>query len=480
MWGWTFLLLFGVFAWQARREGSRRALGVVVILSLLVPAWSFFGANLRHSGLQFVGQPIDMRIATSFVGIAVCCLRPRNLLLTRWVATDAAIVGLVIVHVLSDWKNEGLSATVVVRPMGEWVLPYLAGRLTLTSVEDVRKLLPFAVTVCVAFAGFAAIESLSRVNLYEMAYGACPVYGEGKDLIRLGLKRAYGPVLHPICFGVLQLLLFPWTCYAFQRGWRGVASGWWQVTPAISAAGICFSVSRAPILGIPILLYTATLILQPRWRPALLATGLIAALVALTQWQMVIGAIHAWTGDQPRKQGATVTVGNEKVRVKKDAKMRIGGDDVVVTSALHRVYVFEVYGLAMREAGLLGYGTERVTGKPMRVPVSPEHLSALRRIWVENGYVMFVLRFGYLGVCCFFLLCLSAVINFARLGWQAQRPGVAFYAAMTGAIVATMCVLMTVWMPYDFGFVLLWTAGAGAGLWANARFERRCPGMVTS
>jgi hypothetical protein len=292
-------------------------------------------------------------------------------------------------------------------------------------------------------------------------------------MLRLGLNRAYGPVLHPICFGTLQLLLFPWTIYAFSLSRRGAGPTWWQATPWVGMIGIIFAISRAPFLAVLALLYATAVILRPRWRPALIATGGVAGLVLLVQWNTVVNLIHAMTGDKPHQKGVTVTVGDSRIRIKKEATIHVDGEEVVRTSAMVRLYLFDVYGKAIRSAGFLGYGTDRVTGKPMRVPVSAEHVDALRVVWVENGYVLYVLRFGYLGVLFFVCLNVAAATNFVRLGWNAARPGSAFYAGMAGAIVATMLVLMTVWMPRDFGFLLVWTAGASAGLWACRGSERQ-------
>ena len=50
--------------------------------------------------------------------------------------SDVALVGIVAANMLADWHNEGLSLAGVMRPIGEWALPYLAGRLALTSAEE--------------------------------------------------------------------------------------------------------------------------------------------------------------------------------------------------------------------------------------------------------------------------------------------------------------------------------------------------------
>ncbi len=465
MWGWSFLLLLGVFAWRTWKGGIRHALGAVVLLSLLVPTWAVLGYQLRRSEMLFFGMPIDMRLAFSVIGIAVCCVRPKSILPTRLVAADFALLAMVAVHVISDWRNDGVSAVVPLRAFGEWMVPYLVGRIALRNMDDARGLVPFALTVCLVLAAVSVIESFSRINLTELAYGVRPVEGFDRDASRWGLKRAFGPTMHPIYFGVLQLLLFPWSLYAATRAARGRISTWWILAPVASGLGIFFSLSRGPILAVPIAMYVFALFGIRRWRPALAAVGTVAVVVLVVQYATVLDLLQVWSGEAKRPHKANITVDDEKVEY---------------TGTLSRVYLLQVYGRALRQAGLFGYGTERVTGFPIRVPVGPEDAKTLKHIrYIDNDYVLLILRFGYSGVCCFLALTAATVIAFTRLAVQDER-GRMFHAAMAGAIVATMLVLLTVWMPRDFGFVLLWSAGAGAGLWSNARFGHRLAGKVRS
>ncbi|MEO8498789.1 MAG: O-antigen ligase family protein, partial [Planctomycetota bacterium] len=378
MWGWSFLLLLGVFAWQARKAGLPRALGAVVILSLLVPTWAVLGYQLKRSELLFFGMPIDMRLAFSFIGISVCCLRPKTILPTRIVAADWAVLAIVAAHVISDLQNDGLSVVPPLRAFGEWMIPYLAGRIALRNMDDARELLPFAVTVCLVLAAVAVIESLARINLAELAYGARPVEGSSRDAARWGLKRAFGPAMHPIYFGTLQLLLMPWAIYAASRAARGRGPVWWYVVPAASAIGIFFSLSRGPILAVPIVLYIFALIGIPRWRPVLSATGVIATVLLAFQYATVLDLLQVWSGEAQQVRKAKITVNDEEVQY---------------TGTLNRVYLLQVYGRALKQAGLFGYGTERVTGFPIRVPVGPEEAKTLKFVrFIDNEYVLLILR----------------------------------------------------------------------------------------
>jgi hypothetical protein len=68
MWLACFSILVAILVWQAWSAGPRRALGVVVVLSLLVPTWVI---------LEVAGQPLHMRAAAGIAGLAIYCLHPK-------------------------------------------------------------------------------------------------------------------------------------------------------------------------------------------------------------------------------------------------------------------------------------------------------------------------------------------------------------------------------------------------------------------
>ena len=71
------------------------------------------------------------------------------------------------------------------------------------------------------------------------------------------------------------------------------------------------------------------------------------------------------------------------------------------------------------------------------------------------------LRFGFLGLVAFTLLLLSGIFTAGSL--VKRFPQNQLYAAMCGSLTGFAVVLMTVWLNYDFGFILLWTLGILAG-----------------
>ncbi|MDB5348561.1 MAG: hypothetical protein JWP89_6938 [Schlesneria sp.] len=127
----------------------------------------------------------------------------------------------------------------------------------------------------------------------------------------------------------------------------------------------------------------------------------------------------------------------------------------------------------MRKAALFRFGTEANTGFPVNVPVGQQDLYSIKRIGtVDNAFLVMGLRFGYLGLSCFFVWCAGVVTIWIRISASSSTtPGLkAFSAAMAGVSMTMLATLLTVWMSRDFGFWYIRIAGASSGL--NAGLSR--------
>ncbi len=441
MWfvGFGFLAIFLV-VWMWSNQ-PRYALGASVVLSLLVPSWV---------SVQLGRFPLDVTVAISLFGIVAYFFQAKGDLWPRGLhRLDFVFLLLLCVHILSDWLNEGYGEGAIPRACGEWGIPYLVGRLAFRSWADVRALTPVIVAVCLVLCSLAAVESLGGVNLFETAFGIRTGDEMPRTLVRWGLKRAFGPVKNPIYFGVLLLLLLPWAMYAAARAVRQEGPRWWLFVPVLLSVGIFFSGSRGPLLGLAVALYMTVVIMLPRWRFALVGLGLVSFGLLATNFEKTVSFLD-WSSDRAVRRHATVIVDDE---------------NAVLTPTTNRFLLVKIYGTAMKRAGLFGFGTERTSTFPPRVPMGAQDAKTMRRIWtVDNTYVLLVLRFGYLGVSSFVLFGLLASWMFVTWGRrQGLRRGV-FAAAMAGSIVSVMLVLLTVWMPHDFGFFLVWMYGIAGGL----------------
>ena len=442
MWVGCLVFLMVILCWKAWQGPPSTAVGYVAVLALLFPTW------LQS---EIFGFEIDLRVASGIIALCVYCLHKRSVFNTKLVAVDFAVLMLVIVHVLSDFTNDGPSIVPLLIAYGEWIVPYLMGRLALQRWDDVERLVPIAVLVCVMLSLESVYESLSHQNVFEIIFGACP--DEKKYLFRSGIMRAFGPTMNPIYFGSLILGLMPWTIFAAWLGLNRNGSVWYMATPIITFIGIVCTMSRAPILSTIPLVITILAYTMPKWRITLLTTVIIFIAVFSSNPKIVLDWMHRWTGDYHTQSESR-------------AKIHINGEEVDYSSTLHRVYLFKVYGTAMRRAGLLGFGTVRTDEFPPNVPMGADHdVETQKRLWcVDNQYILYILRFGYLGLLCFLATALTAMLAYRSIEHSNSRRQRFFAAAMTSGIVSTLLILLTVWMPQDFGYWLIWTIGGSAGM----------------
>ncbi len=110
---------------------------------------------------------------------------------------------------ISDIINSGFSYTILLQIYGEWFVAYVLGRLSLAKFEELRSLIVPGAIVALVLATTAIFESLSTTNLFEL-YFADPTSVEAGIMERWGYRRANGPTVNPIYFGVLLYLMMPW------------------------------------------------------------------------------------------------------------------------------------------------------------------------------------------------------------------------------------------------------------------------------
>ncbi|WP_166830401.1 O-antigen ligase family protein [Thalassoroseus pseudoceratinae] len=443
-WLVSLFVILAVAGWRMWKSGPRSAIGTAVAIAIILPVWI---------SQSLGGQMIDLRIAGTACVLLMYLAHRDGTIRTKLVAIDFMVFGLVGVHCLADTYHNGFSAGILLRAYGEWLLPYFAGRLAIQSMDDIRDLLPIVVVVGCALSFLSILEAVGNSNPFETVFGNRPVKGIARDAQRFGMKRSFGPTGHPIYLAVLQLMLLPWMLYAFSVAKRKLGPELWLGAPFLCALGIFVTGSRAAIFATPIVLYIAALFIWKQWRKPLLIGGGICGVLLGLFIQPLLNEVQNWSREL--EFGKTILV---------------DGEEVQYTGTMNRFHLFKVYRPAMQRAGLLGFGTEAVSGFPINVPVGPQDVETLKRVrYIDNAYVLMLLRFGWLGLLGFIAVGVSVLVSQIRLALMTQRRGSQLFACLAGGTTAFLLTLMTVWMPHDFGFFYLWTAGATAGRLANLR-----------
>ncbi len=450
-WYVILALLIAVFLLLAVKRRPQFALGVVLPIAFLFPVWMMFPVFAPREG-TVVGTGIDLRVAVSAVGLLLyCCFIKKATYPISLVPCDIAMLGLVIVHVASDLVNQGPSWEIPAHLFGEWWLPYVSGRLAFQFRRDISSYWAVLGGVAMGLALLAISEAFTHFSLPEMLFGTRPTEGVERIHMRWGIRRAYGPCLNPIYLGVLQLILLGWTVDIFLRVLRNRASIVWVVAPVLSLAGIICTGSRGPLVGVAIAAVGMVFSLRPKLRVPILVMGVLCVLVLAVFRNNVLETLESWAGENRPSKSSVIVINENKEQF---------------TSARSRFLLLELYSIAMKRSGLLGFGTEAVTGFPVRVPLGPQEVETMKRIrFVDNTYVLMTLRFGYIGVFFFTVALFVAAFQFVYVcsRMPTESPGV-LAGCLAGSLLGVIPVLFTVWMPPDYGFPLMWTCGVSSGM----------------
>ncbi len=460
--------LWALFIGLARRTHPQLALGVVVPLAWLFPVWIQWTLIDSHSD-SIVGTGIDVKLGTTIVVLVSYLFFQRATYPFRLAPCDWAMLGMLLVHGLSDFYYQGPQPLVLGRMYAEWWAPYVVGRVAFQFRQDISRFWPVLVLVAMALAVMSMTEMFSGSSVYEMLFGPRPMEGRPGVATRWGLRRAYGPTLNPIYFGSLQLILFCWSLYAAARAIKNQASVGWLIAPVVCGLGIICCGSRAPMLGMVLVLPPLLFLRFPGFRVSIVVLALLVSTIGFMQRERLIEALEHWSGEDRHYRADVRVVVNEH-------------ESKEYSTTRYRLLLLDVYKIAFFRAGLLGFGTEAVTGFPIQIPVGPQEGETLHRLrMIDNTYLLITLRFGYLGLFCFASAACLAIYQLFKLNEMFRDENVGLLiACMASSLFAMLPVLFTVWMPPDYGFVLLWSWGASSGMYVAHRqgtFNRLPPGV---
>ncbi len=421
------LLIIGL----AASQGQRTALWAAWSLTLLVPTWD----TTTILSLEF-----DLRTIAGFTVVACFVTMPFVSMFRRWLLCDTLMLAAVCSQWLSMAVSDTLSPTVFLVPITHLLLPYLFGRLAISRLEDVRGFLRWLAYVIVAMGSLAVVESFTHVNLIDSVFGTASFSD-----VRFDFSRAHGPMSHPIYFGMAFALLFPWAAWGAVLARRGEAPRWWLVLPIFCAIGVLSALSRGPTIVLIGTLGCAVFFLRPRAR-LWLAGGAVA-----------FGILIAVAGDRVLDGlRFTETSGG---REKEPLRVAIDGKMVEYDGTLHRILLFEYYGEAVWEGGMLGQGPPKA-GETDELTSTGDLSSVMGS--VDNHYLFYTLRYGFLGIGLFIWVASCGLYYTGREAMDATRPGQAFTAAHFGSLGMVTLLLLTVWFSTDFAWVWLFSLGYAA------------------
>lgn len=452
-WGICLGVIFIVWIVLYLRRGPVEALAPALLLSLAFPVW------LK---LTVYGVPFNVRSATAVFTMLAFAVHPRGRIISPLTVLDLCIALLCCSHILTDTWHDGFSVALPFRAYGEWALPYVAGRYAIRNYDDLVTASKWAVGVLLFLSILSIIETMTRVNVAELVFGARPEELARRDATRMGYKRAYVTAMHPIYFGMLLAVLAPWLVCLFEKkestGWRSFA----MLTIPVLVVGILSTISRTPvvtIVGSWVLLFAITI----RWLRVPTATLITLAIaVFLIFPYQVTDFIEKHTAH-----------GRNRL-------VEMNGSAVVYSASRARLLLPLAYAKAMANAGVVGYGTLATQTFPLNIPYlggTAETRDELRM--VDNGYVLTVLRLGWLGGFLVIVLLITGILSCLVI--YRRRPDRLFPAALLGLLIVYSSVsLNLVSQVYDFFLPVLWMLGIVSGLLIQRSGWSRTPDFNTS
>jgi len=449
----AFCLMAGILATASTQGGRPAFWGGWFVALLLLPSWLAFPCG---------SLLLDLRTVAAVTGLIALTIGRKvddaeePAFTFRLLPADVVIVALVLVQCYSQLRIDRFGPLTGPEIARKWLLPYLVGRIFLRSARDLDRVAPLAARLFLGLSVYAIVEALIKFNPINRLLGKTYGLLEQGEGYRWGLKRAQGPVDHPIFFGMMLVLLFPWAVEASLRAWRGRGPRWWLLlTPALLAA-ILVTVSRGAQIAVALTIAVTVFFQLPRWRVHFVVLALVIGLGAVAGKELISEGLSRWAGES-----------KEETRL-----LEINGEEVEYTGTNHRILLFKVYEHALRNVDTFGYGYE-LRG------IELEESIAQRFGSIDDHYILFLLQHGYAALGAFLILAILATLDLGILAWDVRNPTASFAAVSCGSMAAVTVSLLSVWFAPDFGMVWLFAAGLASNL-RNLPVNLESPGPSAS
>ncbi len=308
--------------------GLQMAMRFCLPIALLGPTWTYFELGAAH---------IDIRaVALGFLIFAYLLKYGVSTRISfNW--ADLLVTLLLLSELTSLYLSKNFSPTSVPEVMLKWVGPYLFARLLILSNEDIRELVPYLLGSLLALVTLAGIECVTKTNPIHSILGHSGSLASTHGF-RWDLRRAEGPMKHPIFFGMALMLLFPWALEARRLATERLGQNWWKIAPLVGALGPFFTMSRGPILGVLITLACIIFLRKPTLR-------LPMAILSLFCTGMLFFGI-----------GNTIELLEATAEDTKGFPIEINGEEYTYTGTNHRLLQLKVYEKVLADAGWFGFG----------------------------------------------------------------------------------------------------------------------------
>ena len=426
-----FALLFLPFSiWiavTAMNKGPRIALWQGWLVALLfAPVWLVKGLG---------SVTLDFRTGAAVIGLGALLLSEKESIRYRFAIMDVLVFSLFMTHLISGFGAGEMSAMTIPEIMRRWLMPYIVGRVFLNSIDDLPAFLPVVARILLALSILSAFEAITKINPMCKALGkSYPILDAGEGY-RWGIKRAQGPLDHPIFFGLTLVMAYPLAAEAGRRAVKKIGPKWWLALPATVFGAVFFTASRGPIIAAFVTLCATVTFSLPKLRNVLLIVGIVGGIVVVQAKDHV-------------KEALSAAVESDEF----ERYVEIEGKEYRYTGTAHRELLMLVYREAIDRCPPFGYGS-RLRGVPIA-----EHL-AQRFSSIDNHYLLFYLQRGSIGLTLFISITLLALGYLLWIAFQSRLPHSSMAGAMVGALLGVSSLLMTVWFAPDHGAVWLFFVG---------------------
>lgn len=431
-----FLVLFSMFVlWMLKQFGDRGPRVALwngwLLAMLMLPVWLVKG---------FGSLTLDFRTGAAMLGIAGIVIDDDEKVYYRFAIMDVLVFCLFMTHLISGFGASEMSLMTIPEIGRRWLMPYIVGRLFMSSTRDFTKFLPVVAVLLVILSLSNMFEAGSKMNLLCKALGKSYPILEAGEGYRWGIKRAQGPLDHPIFNGLMLVMAYPFAVEAGRRAIQKKGPKWWLALPVSTFVAVVCTASRGPIIAALAAVFCSVTFMS-KFRVTLLTVA-------------IVGGFGAMEAKDALKEALASMAENDEF----ERYVEIEGKEYRYTGTAHRELLFLVYKQAIRECPFFGYGN-RLRGVPIA-----EHL-VQRFSSIDNHYLLFYLQRGMAGLGLFLTITVTALGYLLRMAWNRDLPHSAMAGAMVGSLLGVSSLLTSVWFAPDHGAVWLFFVGLTTCMW---------------